>query len=158
MEMGDYSETIDFNQFFVRKFTPHLYVNLGYYGCGANTLSLLTGAEPWKVPVACKKQPDHWPDKFMVDFLKLRGFKVARVSKCSVTNLNSDCIENPISDNHVVMMSQLFKKKEASWVVVHNRFLYHNFEIQRTDGLDCLNHPVLSAYLVCHKSWRCDLK
>jgi hypothetical protein len=53
-----------------------------------------------------------------------------------------------------VLISQLFRRYEATWGVIHGNAFYHNFQIFELSALAFLNKPILSAYLVVHPRWR----
>ena len=88
----------------------------------------------------------------MVGFLRRHKFSVLEITRRNVTN--SDNIERPIGKHHVVLAKLKFVIGEASWVVIFQDKVYHNFEIVPLTGYELINHPILSAYVVFHKSWR----
>ena len=94
---------------------------------------------------------DHWPGRYMVKFLVEHGFKVAKLTVRNVTRNKEPGY--PITSHHVLLLLIKFLKNEASWVVIHNKVLWHNFEIQALDPYEFVNHPMLEAYLIKHPSW-----
>lgn len=141
----------NFNKYEVLKFGLHLFDCNCYVGigCGAAALALITGANPYKIRT---KNQRTWTDDFMVRFLRKHGFSVAAITKCDVTN-EDFYIKSPIKPYHIVLVSQLMKKNEASWSVLYNNYAFHNFEIRPLSNLEFLNHPILSAYTVYKKEW-----
>jgi hypothetical protein len=157
MEVGYYRKRpIDWSLYTVDLFVPHLYTN-HHGGCGANTLSLLTGVPPAFIQNTNKKNPNHWKDSFMVNFLRKRGFKVLSLTKCEATNnVNGIYVSDSINNRHVLLLSQLMSKNTASWTVVHNELLYHNFEIISFKGLNLINSPSLTVYVVFNPKWKSE--
>lgn len=156
MENGRYRKRpINWYNYEVDCFTPHLF-NVSLSGCGANALALLTGIPPSHIRNTNRQRPNHWKDTFMVKFLKERGFKVIHLTKCEVTNTKGDYVNATITNNHVLLMSQLMGKDTASWTVVHNELLYHNFETVSFKGYNMVNTPSLTIYVVFHPQWKAD--
>jgi hypothetical protein len=149
----------DWSKFEVDKFCPHLFT-FSSSGCGSNALALLTGVNPHTIINTNHKNYNDWKDSFMVSFLKKRGFKIKPLTKCDVSNITSDSIytSEPISDRHVILMSQLMTKNGASWSVVHNKLWYHNFQTCSYTGLNIINYPTLTCYVVSHPSWKLPIK
>lgn len=148
--MGKYTRRrVDFSKYSVAFFNPHLFVGSGrsLCGCGASALSTLTGVPPHII--AAKNGQRHYPDRFMRSFLRQRGFSVVPLTLCSVSVGNAG-----LGDQHVLLISQLFKRNEATWGLVFNSMYYHNFEIYSLEALSFLNKPVLTAYVVSHLKWR----
>ena len=158
METGVYKKRpYDWSQFEVDKFCPHLY-SFWSAGCGANALALLTGINPHKIVNSNRKNSNDWKDSFMVNFLKKRGFKVKPVTKCDVTLGDGMYTPNHITDRHVLLISQLMSKNEASWMVGHNQLWYHNFQTSSYKGITHINAPILTCYAVSHKNWQLPSK
>jgi len=154
MENGKYiKNTTNFNKFVCKKFNPHLYDHVLHrsVGCGASALALITGHNPFKI-AAKNKNRDHYPDKFLINYLRKNGYKVITINKCNLTNRET-VIKYKINSNHILLMSQLFLKKEASWVVSWNDLLFHNFEVSRLDAFGFINCPIVSAYVIYKKSY-----
>lgn len=146
MEEGSYADDLDFSGYTPRKFVPHLW-NIGSdAGCGATALSLLTGRNPLHI----KKKKD-WTHEFMTWTLRRAGFKVQKLTKRGLTNKRH--IRYPVTELHVVLASLRLIKGEASWVVLHNGMMYHNFDVTSFKGYELINHPMVTAYLIKHKSW-----
>jgi hypothetical protein len=116
-------------------------------GCGASALALLTGEAPEGI-VALNGRP-HYSDRFMLRFLRARGFRLRRLCPQVVTRA-----KRPIGEKHVILVSQLFKPEEGTWGVVFGGRFYHHFEAYSFDSLSLLNKPLMSAYLVTHDRWR----
>ncbi len=140
---------VDFTRYSVAFFTPHLFAAPGRSGagCGATALSLLTGVPP-QIIRAINGQA-HYPDHFMRTFLKKRGFLVVPLTICNISSAKTR-----LGDRHVVLISQLFTRNEATWGVIFNSMYYHNFEIYALEALSFLNKPILTAYVVSHVKWR----
>ncbi len=143
MEDGDYKKKIDFSKFHVFKFRPSLYASPynSLYGCGGAALALLSDTDPLTIP----SQPT-WPDSYMINFLKKKGFQVQKLTKYNIANRPG--VTNPLTKNHLLLISMMFRRREASWVVYFDRMLYHNFEITELQPLDFINLPIVSAYML----------
>jgi len=139
----------DFEPFAASFFAPHLYTGIdrARVGCGAGALALITGIPPESVDA--EHVGNHYADSFMVRFLKRRGYRVLNLSPLSIVGAHSR-----ISADHVVLISQLFRRYEATWGVIFGSTYYHNFDSYSLSGLAFLNKPILSAYLVIHPTWR----
>ena len=151
---GKYKEVkIDFNKLSVEWFAPHLYRKDAYaLGCGRTALTTLTGVSPDMIPIG-KGEKHHYSDRFMVNFLRQRDYQVLPVTQCDMTQ-HSDVILHEITEDHVVLFSQLMIKNEASWSVTYGGLVYHNFYVTRLHGMEFLNKPLLSAYVIFHPKWR----
>ena len=150
MTKGSYrSKPIDWDSFMAEQFTPHLFTE-PVSGCGATALSLLTGVDP-----RCFRPSEHWPDKFMIDFLHKRGFRTQEITRSDVTR-EELAICAYVNRNHVILASQLVCKNVATWGVMHNKLWFHNFEVCNFRGLNLINNPIVTCYLVWHPSWRAE--
>jgi hypothetical protein len=152
MEIGTYrKKPVKWSDYTIDVFTPHLYLN-SISGCGGNSLALLTGKNPDQIKNPNKKNSNDWTDTFMVTYLKQNGFKVIPLTKREVTNFDFS-YGSGIKSEHVILMSQLFNKKTASWAVVHNDLWYHNFQTCSFTSLSLINSPTLTCYVLWHKKW-----
>ncbi len=156
MEKGIYTpRPKDFSKLIVDKFAPQIF-NTAYNaigGCGANALSVLTGINPLDIKNTNPKNKNDWKDKFVVDFLRDCGFTVEPITLCDVSN-SEIYVESPITKNHVLLISQLLIKNEASWSVIYKDYIFHNFEIVPLKGLEFVNNPILTAYIVWSPAWK----
>lgn len=156
MEVGYYrKKAIDWADYTVDLFVPHLYTNYSG-GCGANALSLLTGVPPHHILNTNRENRKHWKDSFMIGFLKKHGFKVFPLTKCEVTNVAGAYVCDSIGNQHILLLSQLMGKNTASWTVVYNELMYHNFETVSFKGLNLVNSPSLTVYVVFRPEWRSE--
>jgi hypothetical protein len=147
MKDGSYGRKQDFAAFKVAKFVPHLFhPPFCKLGCGASTISLLTGKFPDDIPTR-----SDWPVRCMTSFLRKNGFDLMRLTKRQVTNCEGPTY--PITKSHVVLSLIKMLKGESSWIVLHNGMVFHNFEFSFFDPYEMFNHPVVDAYLLKHKSW-----
>ncbi|HEV2328653.1 MAG TPA: hypothetical protein VGY56_07700 [Verrucomicrobiae bacterium] len=153
MEKGTYTgRRVDFGRYATAVFNPFLFSCdiRGNRGCGATTLALLTGVSPDRIARLNHYQP-HFADEFIVGFLRRRGFTVLPLTQCNVSASDSQ-----LSASHVVLLSQLFRKNEATWGVIFDGIYYHNFDIYTLDSMSFLSKPILSAYLISSPLWRLD--
>lgn len=118
-------------------------------GCGGCALAMLTGLNPAKM----SKRGD-WTPRFMLSTLKKHGFKIATLTNRNLTNVLR--VGWPISTLHVVLVRIKMIKHEASWAIIHNKILFHLFEVKPLSGYEFINHPIMDAYLIHHKSWGID--
>jgi len=154
METGFYKKRpIDWSKFEIDVFVPHLF-SKDLNGCGANVLATLTGVPPDNIHNTNRQNENHWNDSFIIRFLKNRGFQVQHFTKCDATNTTGIYISDYITNNHVLLCSQLQAKNTASWVIIHNKILYHNFELSSFTGLTLVNAPMLNCYVIFHPNWK----
>lgn len=150
MPPGSYrGRRLDFSQFTAARFQPQLFLDdfRRSLGCGFSALALLTGVYPEMIVMEHPRP--HCSDAFMLGFLRRQGCRTWRLTQCALT-----WSEDGIRNNHVLLLSQLFRRNEGTWVVACDGMAYHNFQMYALDVLSLLNKPVLSAYLVIHPDWR----
>ena len=153
MHNGKYiKNSTNFQKYTSKKFSPHLFNKSAYKlaGCGANALSLITGENPFDISEK-NKHKDHYSDEFMIKHLRKNKFKVFTLNKCNLTNRETN-VTYHVRENHIILMSQLFLKKEASWLVSWNDLVFHNFEIAPLDPFSLINCPIISAYVLYKNS------
>lgn len=153
MEQGRYTgRRVDFGKYAAAVFNPFLFSChiRGNRGCGATALALLTGVSPDRIARLNHYQP-HYDDAFMVRFLRRRGFTVVPLTQCALSASDS-----MLGNSHVVLLSQLFRKNEATWGVIFDGAYFHNFDLYTLDSMSFLNKPILSAYLISSPLWRLD--
>ena len=114
-------------------------------------MALLTGINPFHIS-ALNKNRDHTSDKFMISFLKSNGFKIAKLTQCSVSNNRTRIMENNIKYYHVLLVSQLVLRNECSWSVINDQYDYHGFLVNLLKPLEFVNRPIITSYLLFHKS------
>ncbi len=150
MHRGTYTgRRVSFNKFAVSSFNPHVFAGEGRarLGCGFSALALLTGIPP--EVIAAKRRSNHCSDAFMLRYLRAKGFRTLQLTQC-----NLSCARDPIRVDHVVLLSQLFRRNEGTWIVQFDNWAFHNFQLYSLDVFSFLNKPLLSAYVVCHPRWR----
>lgn len=119
----------------------------GRFGCGATALALITGSNPRDINV----RNAHYSDNFMVKFLRKNKFSVYEVNKANLSNKKTWSYS--LQSNHLILFSSLILKKEASWFVLFNDILFHNFEIRKMTYQDTINFPIDSMYVIYNKKW-----
>jgi hypothetical protein len=152
MEKGTYTgRRVDFKKYAAVRFNPYLFASPhgNGQGCGATALSLVTGIDP--AVIARKNGRSHYSDEFMVKFLRSENFRVIPLTQCNVTQ---DGVR--IGPAHVLLVSQLFMRNEATWGLIFGGIFFHNFELSAIDSLSLLNKPLLSAYVLHHPRWSLD--
>lgn len=153
MKTGTYRENgTDFSLYTADVFRPHLF-NSSYadFGCGPCTLSLLTGLPPSQA--ATKVNPLNTPDDKLLQVLEKYGIEHFGITKCEMTN-DPVLVRNQITELHVLLVSQLWRRNEASWGVMYDNIFYHNFRPCGTNVLDFVNRPILSAYVLFNPTWK----
>lgn len=152
MKHGNYGPgNTDFKKLQVSKFPLTLWdgVAYGHCGCGATALALITGKNPLKIAEKVKISKSgkrSFSDRFMINFLRKNNFSVFEVNKANISNRNE--WSHSILDNNLVLVSLLTQKKEGSWFVLYNNFLFHNFQISKANYLDFLNFPIESMFVL----------
>ena len=155
MEIGTYKgRRVDFGNYTTSRFNPFIFTDPDEtdVGCGPSALALLTGIKP-TVIAAQKRTGQHTSDRFMVRFLRARGFRVLKLTKC---NLSASRLK--LGFRHVILLSQLFREGEATWGLLVAGTYIHNFEVYSMGSLSLLTKPVVSAYVVIHDRWRYNSK
>ena len=84
----------------------------------------------------------------MLKFLRARGFRVLQLTLCNVSETTS-----VVGAANVILLSQIFRKAEATWGVIFNGSYFHNFDVYSLETLSFINKPIVSAYLVSHQRW-----
>lgn len=140
---------MDFSPLAASFFAPHLFCGSlrAGLGCGASALALITGIAP--EVISSQNNGAHYSDRFMTRFLRARNFVTLRLTPAMVARARS-----PLGSDHVLLISQLFRATEGTWGGVFSDFYYHNFNVYELSSLSFLNKPILSAYVVFHRSWR----
>ncbi len=139
---------MDFASYATSCFNPFLFsaANHGVLGCGASALGLLTGIPP--ANFAAKTPDKHYPDAFMIRCLRRHGFRVLRLTQCNLSANRAG-----VNARHVLLLSQLVRENEATWIVLFNGACYHNFDVYSLELLSFINKPLVSAYVVFHSRW-----
>jgi hypothetical protein len=140
---------VEFSNYAASCFNPFLFnaAKHSVSGCGASALALLTGIQPANFVV--KNHDDHYSDEFMLRSLRRYGFRILRLTQCNLSQATAG-----VNASHVLLLSQLFRENEATWIVLFNSVCYHNFDVYSLEALSFLNKPLLSAYLVFHPNWQ----
>jgi len=150
VEKGTYTRhRVDFSKLSVAFFNPFLFAGASraLCGCGAAALATLTGALPERI--AARNGRAHYADDFMCRFLRKQGFTIVPLTLCKVS-----VAKTRLGNNHVLLLSQLFRRNEGTWGIIFNTTYYHNFQVYSLEALSLLNRPVLTAYVTWHPKWR----
>ena len=161
METGNYNDHKNWEKYEVSRFPLHLYYHTDFesVGCGANALALITGDNPFKIRRLNKYRSDY-TDAFMLKYLRQHKIKCLKLTKSNITNKknNSGRISYDITSKHVILISQLLSKAEASWFVIYDDLKFHNFSPATFTGLGMLNCPISSAYCLFNPQWSTSTK
>lgn len=156
MELGKYKKNnkIDFSKLTMRR--PKLTLwskDYSLYTCGATAAATLTGHNPYSIFKNVNKQRASFSVKLMCDYLRSQKFDVIPLTVADVTN--SLFVENKIDINHLLLVRQMYRKNDASWVIIVGlEYILHNFEIQKLKADEFIQRPLLDAFLLFKKSWR----
>lgn len=133
----------------IRYFKPFLSSNplSANFGCGASCLQLLTGIPAYDIKNPNKKDPLHWPDHFIIGFLKKYNFKVHKLNINKIT-YRIRHVHNLITRRHLLLTSQYMYGNVASWFCYFNYCCFHNMEITDVSHFDFVNRPIITAYLL----------
>jgi hypothetical protein len=153
MKKGKYKDNnTNFALYKADYFRPYLFFS-GFYesfGCGPCTLSLLTGLSP--TSAILRVDPRNTSDKSLLKALAECEIQNFPITKCEMTN-DPVSVASSITNQHVLLLSQLWRRNEASWGVMYNDVMYHNFKPCSVSNLDFLNRPILSAYVLFKPEW-----
>jgi len=87
----------------------------------------------------------------MTSFLRNHNISVYEINQSNLSN-NTDWTYN-ITDQHVILSSNLVKQNEATWGIHWNNTYIHNFTIQKADSFFNTNFPIVTAYILFSKNW-----
>lgn len=158
-EKGRYeSMPTDFTKFDTIKFVPHMYDPsiFGISGCGPSALSLISGMSP-KVTTKLQEDDGSLDPNNVEKFLTENKFTFCKLTLAKLTNspINAhNQIENVVRPYHVLLLIQLYQKNIASYTVVWNNLIWHNFSIQPLTPLELVNRPIIGGWILCHESWK----
>lgn len=157
MIKGKYQrQRVDYERLRAGVFAPHLFARTSgtWAGCGACALSTITGIHPLHY-THLNRNKKHFSDRFMKQQLHKLQYEVIPIKQKWV--VSSECTDFPLSREHVLLVSQLMQKREATWMVYHQNIQYHNFVAGGVDTLDFLNKPVLTAYAIHHAQFDAEM-
>ncbi len=138
MEKGSYTGgRVNFENYTVSVFNPHLFTGevRARLGCGVSALALLTGVAP--EIIGRRRRSTHCSDDFMLRHLRGKGFRTFQLTQCNLSSAKSD-----IRAGHVLLLSQLFRRNEGTWIVLFNDWCYHNFQLYSLDPLSFKASPL----------------
>jgi len=69
----------------------------------------------------------------MLRFLRNQGFKTLCLTLCNLSRSKSQ-----VQPANVVLLSQLFRRNEATWGVVYDNSYYHNFQHYSLESISFL--------------------
>lgn len=147
---GQYSDKcIDFNRYTAPLFKPAVpyKCSISDPSCGVIAFYSLTG----KLMDPQYRFRATIEDKIMIQQLKKYGYTVIPLT---IANTISRCgIFNNIREEHVVLISQIMYRGEGSWAILHKKNYYHSFGKERLHGLEFVNRPINTAYLIFKEEW-----
>jgi hypothetical protein len=142
---------VDYSQYQAPRFKFNRVWGRG--GCGAYALGVLTNSSPTAF-YELNKGRRSYSDAFMVKQLRSLGCTVIPLKWKELNSARY--LEYPISPQHVVLVSQVFLKREASWLVYHGGVGYHSGCEFTPTFIDAVNKPIVTAYLVWHPAYRAE--
>ena len=150
---------IDFPKYRVPRFAPLSSNTYGWRTCGSASLSVLTGKKARDIEKSLPKNQVHWSDAAVCKYLRARGFYVRQITKQSLYNhrkvvkrMTNAYWINPLED--IVILANLAVDEQASWFVVHNNTIWHNFDRENFSLASLLSYPSQSLFLVWKKNWK----
>lgn len=147
---GRYSDKcIDFTSYTAPLFKIYPYNKCGIFdpSCGTMAFYSITG----KSMDNKYKNRKVISDKVMVEQLRKYGYTVIPLS---IANTISRCgIHNNITSDHVVLISQIMYRGEGSWAILHKNRYYHSFSTEPLRGMEFVNRPINTAYLIFKQEW-----
>lgn len=149
MEKGSYrGRHVKLLDYVSPRFFAALYTGYGKnYPCGASALAIITGYNPNTIP---KYHPSkHFSDDIMIRYMRQRAYKVIRLTQCLVSRG-----DNPVRLDHVLLISQLIRRNEATWCVCYGDACWHGFANYTVDAFTYLDKPILSAYVIWHTKYQ----
>ena len=87
----------------------------------------------------------------MTSFLRNYNISVYEMNQSNLSN-NKSWVYN-ITDQHVILSSNLIQPNEATWGIHWNNTYIHNFTIQKADSFHTINFPIVTAYILFSKTW-----
>lgn len=140
---------IDYFQYRVRKFSPTLYSEpYSQCGCGAAALSTILNIHPLLFISPDKLNKNDWPDWYMVKQLRKYGYSVIKLNPLEISNV--ELIEDVMTPNHIILISQHYNKYEASWAVIYDNLYIHGFKVVRFQSYELLSRPLITSYIIYH--------
>ena len=154
METGNYKHYPKWSKYEVDMLPIHWYDSAKFVncGCGSTALATITGDNPYKISSLNKNK--HYSDEFMLKYLRQHKIKCIKMTKCNLTN-NKDW-EYQINDRHVLLVSQLVKKAEATWKIIYQGISHHNFLPSTFSVTSMLNNPICSSYVLFKPEWKVE--
>lgn len=115
--------------------------------CGGTALSIITGIRTKEIH---KIHPsnDDWTVRFMLNFLKKRGYDVLELNYDNFGKRRG--WKKVFSKYHLILAVLFVNKKEATWVIIYKNKIYHvgnPFKGMDT-GTILLNFPIEDYYLI----------
>lgn len=158
MEKGIYeAEPTDFSDFETIRFIPHMYDPslYGLLGCGPTALSLISGINPVDLQFLIDDQGATSEEK-VEEFLKKNNFNFCKLTLGKLTNssIENNVVSNVIHPFHVLLLIQMYQKNMASYTVVWNNLIWHNYQVQPFTALELVNRPVIGGWIICHDNWK----
>lgn len=143
-------KTIHWEKWLMPRWTPKCqFVNSPkrWSTCGSATMSLVTGLDPAYIESRLPRTQLHWSTRSAAKFLNRCGWKTLILPpKGIVSTLNEFTWDNAtLSPQHLVMVNCYTSAKEASWFLVENGRVWHNFYIEPAGPLFLLRRPLQDA-------------
>ena len=160
LKAGSYSaKPTNFKDFVVAKFVPHMYDPsvYGLAGCGPAALSLISGINPWDIGKSLVDERNSLSEKNAELFLNSHGFRFSELTLAKLSNTQIDeenVLVEVIKPWNVLLLIQLYHKQTASYSVVWNNLIWHNFVVQPLNALELVNRPIIGGWIITHEDWK----
>lgn len=134
--------------------------------CGTNCIQTLTGLTGRFIerqrPKARGQYARYWSDTAMMNFLRQRGFRTEQLTKLGVAcerNAGYSYFnwETPITPDHVLVCNLLMDSMDASWIIITQNVMFHNFIKEQLNPLLLVNRPSQTIWMVTHEKWKKSL-
>lgn len=117
--------------------------------CGGCCVSMITGEAPIKIDRKMKWSEDATTGK-MIRCLESKGFDVMKVGLRAVSDSRQCCAWNneSLTEEHLLLIGAMTDAKEASWFLLHQGIVWHNFSRWSNSPLFLLNNAPEDVLLI----------
>jgi len=144
---------IDWPSLEVKKFSPTIYTYNAKKTCGTAALAVITGEDPYDIDVSpIKGKSKHWSDRAILRYLTKRKYEIYPISVPNIKTSNT-YVQQPITENHVVLLSMRVTSRQSTWCVLFKDLLYHGAEILPLRPMEFLNNKLYSSYVLFRPEW-----
>lgn len=132
-------------------FPVHLSASSKNIGCGITAISMLTGENVLKLFRKYKQYVKNFPDDVLLQHLRAKKFEILKIKNKALGEFDDSHF---VEKNHVVLLSLRINSENASWGIIYDHMLYHNFEVSALTPLTFINMPIMTSYFIKHPKWK----